>query len=320
METTDVPDAPTVRHADVTPDFLAIGHVSRDLLPDGSWRLGGAVTFAALTAARLGLRPAIITSAPPDVLAALDALLRDIPLSVVPTEDATTFENIYSAAGRQQYLRGRAAPLTLDAIPPTWRNAPIVLLAPIAQEVDASLVTAFPHALVAAAPQGWLRQWDDAGTVTPASLANAEILLPHVQALILSRDDAPTPLSADGKPARDPAPFDGVFFEWARTVPQVAVTAGKDGVLLIGKDVPGPIMLAGYPANEVDPTGAGDVFAAAFLCELHATGDALRAADFANRVAACSVEAPGGEGIPTREMLAARWNGSEKPDEADQVH
>ena len=62
----DAPGAPTwpiVRHADAAPDFLAIGHVTRDLLPDGSWRLGGTVAFAALTAARLGLRPAIVTSA-----------------------------------------------------------------------------------------------------------------------------------------------------------------------------------------------------------------------------------------------------------------
>ena len=68
------------------PDFLAIGHITRDLLPDGSWRLGGTVTYAALTAVRLGLRAAIVTSAPPDVLAALDTVLPDIPLSAIPTD------------------------------------------------------------------------------------------------------------------------------------------------------------------------------------------------------------------------------------------
>lgn len=305
---TDTPRPAIVRHADIRPDFLTIGHVTRDLLPNGTWRLGGAVTYAALTAQRLGLRAAIVTSAPPDVLAALDAVLPDIPLSVVPSAEATTFENIYSLIGRQQFLRGRAAPLTRSAIPDAWRDAPIVLLGPVAQEMDASIVTAFPRSLVGAAPQGWLRQWDTQGKVAPVPLANAETLLQHVQVLILSRDDVPIPLTADGKPARDSETFDGVFFEWARTVPHIAVTAGKDGVLLLGTDLPGPIMFAGYEVNEVDPTGAGDVFAAAFLCELHATGDVLAAADFANRVAACSVEAMGGEGIPTREMVAARWN------------
>src|SRR6185312_16540837 len=93
----ETPELAVIRHATERPDFLAIGHITRDLLPDGSWRLGGAVTYAALTAARLGLRPAIITSAPPDVLAALDAMLPDIPLSVVPFGEATAFENIYTA-------------------------------------------------------------------------------------------------------------------------------------------------------------------------------------------------------------------------------
>src|SRR6185312_11046094 len=125
-----------VRHAAIRPDFLAIGHITRDLLPDGGWRLGGTVTFAALTAVRLGRRAAIVTSAPPDALAALDAVLPDIPLSATPTDEATTFENIYTPRGRQQFLRARATPLTLAAIPTAWRDAPIVLLGPLAQEID----------------------------------------------------------------------------------------------------------------------------------------------------------------------------------------
>lgn len=289
-----------MRHANLTPDFLTVGHVTRDLLPDGSWRLGGSVTFAALTAARLGLRPAIITSAPLDVLAALDAILPDIPLSVVSSDEATAFENIYSAAGRKQYLRGRAAPLTIDAVPPAWRDAPIVLLAPVAQEVDISLFTAFPRSLLAATPQGWLRKWDADGLVAPAPLSHAETLLAHMRALILSRDDV--------QPQARVA-----FGQWSQIAPLVVETDGAEGAYLWQSGQQSELFV-GYPAKEVDPTGAGDVFAAAFLCELHATGDAARAVDFANRVAACSVEAPGGEGIPTREMLAARWKTLEKPD------
>ena len=282
-----------VRHTSERPDFLAIGHITRDLLPDGSWRLGGAVTYAALTAARLGLRPAIVTSGPPDVLAALDAVLPDISLSIVPSVEATTFENIYTVQGRQQFLHGRAAPLMLSAVPGTWRDAPIVLLGPVAQEIDASIVGGFPNSLVAATPQGWLRQWDADGVVTPSSLANAGMLLPQLRALILSPEDIG-------------ALADTVIGEWARIVPLIAVTCSRDGAYVWENGARSDVF-AGYPAHEVDPTGAGDVFAAAFLCELHETGDAARAIDFANQVAACSVEAVGGEGIPTREMVAARW-------------
>lgn len=301
------------------PDFLAIGHATRDLLPDGSWRLGGSVTFAARTAQRLGLRPAVVTSAPADVLAALRAALPGVPIANVPTSEATTFENIYlsapslpSAPTRRQYLRSHAAPLPLDTIPSEWRSAPIVLLAPLAGEIPPPLAAAFPHALVAATPQGWLRRWDVTGRVFPGPLADAAALLPHLRALILSREDLlPAPdIPPDALPLGVPcdAPeADTLIASWARTVPLVVVTRGPAGALLhIGGNT--PVSFPGYPARELDPTGAGDVFAAAFLSELHITGDPATAVDFANRVAALSVERPGADGIPTRAEVAARYD------------
>ena len=52
--------------------------------------------------------------------------------------------------------------------------------------------------------------------------------------------------------------------------------------------------------REVDATGAGDVFAAAFFIRLHATRDPWEAARFATLIASHSVTRPGLEGIPTR--------------------
>ena len=63
----------------------------------------------------------------------------------------------------------------------------------------------------------------------------------------------------------------------------------------------------GYPASEVDPTGAGDVFAATFLCALVATDDPAEAMDQANRVAALSVEGVSTSAIPTPAEVAARY-------------
>src|SRR5579859_791004 len=174
------------------PDVLIIGHAARDLIP-GGWRLGGTVAFAALTAARLGLRSAVVTAAPADVLAALAAAAPGVPVAAITCDEATTFENLYDTAGnRRQYLRGRAAALHLHAIPDAWRQAPMVLLAPLAGEVDPALAGAFPTARVAATPQGWLRQWDADGLVRPGPWPEAERILPHLAALILSREDVLT--------------------------------------------------------------------------------------------------------------------------------
>ena len=53
----------------------------------------------------------------------------------------------------------------------------------------------------------------------------------------------------------------------------------------------------------VDPTGAGDVFAAAFFIRLYTTRDPWEAARFATQLAAFSVQRPGLEGIPTPEEI-----------------
>lgn len=290
------------------PDFVAIGHATRDLLPDGSVRLGGTVTFAALTAERLGLRAAVLTSGPPDLLAALRAALPGVALACLPAPDATTYENVYAGGSRTQYLRGRAAPISARDLPAAWRDARIALLAPLAGEVEHALAAAFPRALVAATPQGWLRRWDASGRVTPGPLDDAETLLPRLRALILSREDLPAPAAASDTPGSSRA-FDGADAQiaaWARVVPLVVVTRGPDGALLY-RDSGAPESFPGYPACELDPTGAGDVFAAAFLCALDATADPRAAVDFANRAAALSVEHPGADGIPTRADIARRF-------------
>ena len=280
-----------------TPDFLVIGHATRDLLPNGDWRLGGSVAFAALTASRLGLRTAVVTSGPEDVEDSLREILPEIAIHCVRSTDATVFENIYAAGRRQQYLRGRAAPLTLDAVPAPWRVAPLVLLAPLAGEVDPTLASGLRsplHAVRAATPQGWLRRWDADGLVSPRDPDLVEQILPLLDALILSYEDLP--------PYSDTGGRDALLTKWAVTVPLVVATCGRDGAVLF-RTGEKPNTCAGYPAEEIDPTGAGDVFAAAFLVELYRSGDPGTAVDFANRVAACSVEHIGVGGIPTREEL-----------------
>jgi sugar/nucleoside kinase (ribokinase family) len=288
--------------SEFAPEFVLIGHASRDLLPDGSWRLGGGVSYAGVAASRLGLHIGILTSAPPDVLAALGAALPNVAIINVPASEATTFENIYDATGRRQFLRTRAESLTLDHLPPAWTNARIILLTPVAQEVDPSFAQAFPSALVAAAPQGWLRRWDAQGAVSPGPFDVAPQLLPHVHALILSRDDLLLP-DAD---LAQKEQADAILAMWARQVPFVAVTRGSDGADIFASGAPAE-SFSGVAAHEVDPTGAGDVFAAAFLCWLDRTGDVRAAVRFANHVAACSVERVGVESAPTVAQLVVRF-------------
>ena len=99
------------------PDFLAIGHVSRDVTPEGH-ALGGAVVFGAVTAARMGLRPAIVTSAAPGFDPG--PALAGIPVHVVPAGATTSFENVDAGGGRTQYVHSVAGPIGRPDVPEDW--------------------------------------------------------------------------------------------------------------------------------------------------------------------------------------------------------
>src|ERR1700726_3897292 len=84
------------------PAFLTIGHITRDLLPGGTFTLGGTVTFAALTAHHLGLAAALVTCADAALLKELPALLPETALAVALAPATTTFENSYHEGFRVQ--------------------------------------------------------------------------------------------------------------------------------------------------------------------------------------------------------------------------
>jgi len=272
----------------VNPDYVVIGHVTRDVVPDG-YVVGGTVTYAGLTAAALGRTVGVVTSAGPelDVRVALPGLT----CLVKPAAATTTFENVYCDGQRTQWIRAIAGPLGPELIPNAWRSVPIVHLAPLDNEIGADILGALLHVdLVGVTPQGWMRQWDDAGIVRPRRWDEANVILPAVGAAILSEEDV----------GRD---WD-VLRRFASLVPILAVTQGANGCTVFengkGWHVPA------FPAVEVDATGAGDVFAAAFLIRLSENGSPISAAHYANCVASFAVEAPGASGIPSAEQVHTR--------------
>lgn len=288
-----MPTSPPADDRDAVPDYVVVGHLARDLTPGGA-RLGGTAAYAALAAHRLGCRVGIVTSHGPD----LDPRgpLEGIPMKVVEAGASTTFENIYEAGGRRQLVRDVATPLTLDDIPEAWKRAPVLHLAPILGEVAPELLGQLDGvAIRGITPQGWMRRVDPQGRVRPWSGGPAP-RGGHV--VIFSEEDVAG--------AEDEAV--GRFGDGA---PIVVVTRGPAGATLYhrGRSHGCPA----FEAIDVDPTGAGDVFAAAFLVHLWRTGDPLAAARFANAVASLAVEAEGLGGIPTLARVRARLRTRPEP-------
>lgn len=270
-------------------DYLIIGHISQDLLPatgDGTpqSRIGGTVAYAGLTAHALGLRVGVVTSWGEEVQ---DERLGQIPVFNHPAEQSTIFENIYTAAGRTQILHHAAPRLDLYHIPETWRSAPIVHIAPVAQEVDSGIVRYFRDAQLCMTPQGYLRDWDKEGKVFRTDWPEARYVLRQVDAAIISQEDIQYDLK--------------IMEAMAEAAPTLVVTNGADEIMVFFEGQQHTLQT--QPAIEVDPTGAGDIFAAAFFSSLHRSRDPLKAAIFANRVAAPSVERIGLDGIPTQDQI-----------------
>jgi 1D-myo-inositol 3-kinase len=219
---------------------------------------------------------------------------RDLPEAQVFVErgPATTrFVNLYDAVGRRtQTLAARAAPIALEPLPDAWRAPDVLLLAPVAGEIAAGFTSAIRGELVGATAQGWLRAVDEDGAVTPRDWGSAGRDLEGVHALFLSENDVPEPETA----AR----------AFLAHVPIVALTRGWRGLTLLTRD--GAHDVPGLPRAEVDPTGAGDVLAAAFLVRYHETHDLLEAAAFGACAASCAVEAVGAAGLGDRGEVERR--------------
>ena len=270
--------------SDIRPvDYLLIGHVAVDLTPTGK-QLGGTVSYSALTAKAMGLRVGIVTSAGED--APLN-LLDGIQIFNLPTEQSKIFENVKTEHGRKQTLHHQATSISFDDVPQIWRDAPIVHLAPIAQEVDPALVKQFPSSWVGVTPQGWMRGWDENGSVFATAWENSQQVLGQVGGVVMSLEDINRDLE---------------LVEWmAHHTRLLCLTEGDEGAVLHwhgDRRRYRPVKV-----DEVDATGAGDIFAAAFFVRLYQTKDPWEAARFATNLAAHSVTRVGLQGIPTHKEI-----------------
>ncbi|HEX9014439.1 MAG TPA: PfkB family carbohydrate kinase, partial [Chloroflexota bacterium] len=174
--------------------------------------------------------------------------------------------------------------------PGGWHDAPIVHLGPVAHEIAGEFGRLFPGALLGLTAQGFLRTWGDGSVVQPGRWSGDNALLDTCDVVFFSEED----LRGD----------DRFLQQCIETVPIVALTRGARGVTLFWEGRHEQFPAA--EAREVDPTGAGDVFAAAFLIEYNLTRDPRHSAAFACCAASFAVESTGLLGIPDRRAAEGR--------------
>jgi hypothetical protein len=267
-------------------DYTTIGHVTVDVMADGSRRPGGTAFYSALQASRLGLRSLILTrGVAREIEQLLDPYLEELQLEIQPAEQTTTLQTSGSGTARRQRLLAWAGP-----IGETTLDTAILHLAPVARESPRRWRGRVDF--VGLTPQGLVREWTGKTGEISLTRAGTEAFPSHCDALVLSEVEREACAELVSEATRQHA--------------VVAVTAGDRPTTIVlpgGATLLVPMAAADEPGEDL---GAGDVFAAAFFIALREGQTAQRAAGFAGAAAALRLGAIGATGIAGRTAIESR--------------
>jgi sugar/nucleoside kinase (ribokinase family) len=269
--------------------YLAVGHVTVDVLESGERRAGGTALYSALQAARLGLASHIHTRGREEEIHELLApFAAELDVTVEPAPATTTLQTSGSGAARRQHAIAWAGPIRADSLAP----ASILHLAPVAAELEA--LPPGDWGFVGLTPQGLARGWETTGAeVLPREpAAGALALFDRSDAVVLSREERAWCEQGIQRARRRDA--------------LVAVTAGRSETLLLA---PGGEELALETApvvQEADDLGAGDVYAATLFVALSEGAAPRAAALLAGAAAALRLKGRGAAAIAGREAVEAQ--------------
>ena len=304
------------------PVAVVVGAAARDIADDDprGWRLGGGVSYGALTVARLGIPTAALIGVDKEASRAHELdLLRQagVDVQLVPLEQGPVFVNIERPGGRHQECVSPSDVIPASAVPEAWRSARGWILAPVAAELPDDWADVPPaSAIVAVGWQGLLRELVPGQPVRHLE-PGPNPLVARADLVGLSRDDV------------DPGTELAALCRLLRPGATLAMTQGDRGGLVMEAGPDGPGHPRHYPPvrsqGAVDPTGAGDVFLSALAAsriEPRLVGgridggyDLLLAAAAASLV----LEGPGLLGVPDRAAVAQRMAASRREETGEAV-
>jgi sugar/nucleoside kinase (ribokinase family) len=275
-------------------DYVTVGHVTIDVLADGTQRAGGSAFYSALQASRLGLRTLIVTrGVPAEIERMLEPYRGELSLQIEPAGQTTTLQTSGAGAARSQRMLTWAGPIADELSLETS----ILHLAPVARETPRRWLGSADF--VGLTPQGLVREWSGPGGLVTLSPAAGGLLPERCDAIVMSVLEQ----ASCAELISHPGAADAV----------VAITAGhRPTTVLVPR---GESFETQAPATEEsgEDLGAGDVFAAAFFIALSEGRAAQDAAAFAGAAAALRLGGPGTDGIAEREAIESRMGAPGRP-------
>lgn len=271
------------------PDYVVVGHLCVDITSRGP-ALGGSALYCSIAAARFGARAGVLTRAN---LASLDGRLRaeladlagEIDLIVQQSNATTTFTNAEVAGRRRQTIHAWGEPIDLNGLPAHWRSAGVVHLAPVAQEIELRQVSRLGAGMVGCTPQGWMRAWD------PKRLGPVRQIPLRLPPDVVARIDGLVVSASEYVDARD-------VVEAVGSRGLAVVTRGELGARV--RDRGRVFEIEPFKVQQVDPTGAGDIFAAVLFAARSLGESTVASVRYAAAAAALKVTGEGVRATPWR--------------------
>ncbi len=253
--------------------------------------LSGCSTNACLAAAKLGEQGILIGTVGADFRETLERDLnsRGILHNLIAARQTGGFGLIYDARGdRELTILGIADPIPSSA--DGYHDVDFVLLGPILGEIDAELVRkvrAKTDAPILLDPQGLLRRLRGQEIIHEMTDAFVEIA---AMSTIVKANELETEVVTGIKPRENPELAVKKLHEFGC---QIAITTLADAGSII-YDGRRYYRIPPYQVNAIDPTGAGDTYAAGFMVKYLETPQDLTAVGcFASAVASVMVENSG---------------------------
>lgn len=250
--------------------------------------LSGFVFNSGVILAKLGYKVKIIAKVGKDSVEEFSKQVTNHGIKIsnlVTGEVSTGFNVIYDKKGDRTLRNlGDAGKIHESDIPPDFFESDAVLIGPLIQEIppDTLRYLATNSSLNLLDPQGLLRKIDRNKAIENIVIQNVKSILQDIDILKLTSEEAF--LMANSKSTED---VPKILSEMGPKI--IAITFAEKGSIIY-EDGELVVRIPAYPVNAIDPTGAGDVYAAGFIFEYLKTKDLIKSGFFASAAASFMVE------------------------------
>ncbi len=279
-------------------DLVAIGNPVYDIIhtphvsPEGRV-LSGCSTNACLAAAKLGMKNVTLIGCIGKNFynRFIDDLRKygvDSPKAKISKETGG-FKLVYDVSGnRTLEVLGVAGKITKKDIPDECLDTRYILLGPILQEIDLNLISFLRETTdsrVFLDPQGLVRKISpDKQIVYQTRKENLRKIIGMVDFVKPNEHESRVITESS-----EPFVSTEILVKWGAKV-GITTLAEKGSVVFDGKRI---VKIPAYETLAIDPTGAGDVYAGAFIYEYSRTGNVVSSCFFASAAASIKVEHSG---------------------------